>query len=147
MSAMGKRDAFTKILAWVGSLLVWFPVLAPFLFGFAPMFRLERFRFDYLMPAELFLFALAGGGLLLWSATRARLERKLIGWGLGIAMGVLVLGLVIAVGSGLAAGYREPVGLWWMLVLLSLAVYSLAVVAMGIGGVNLLRGLYPPRES
>lgn len=144
---MGKRDAFTKILAWVGSGLVWFPVLAPFLFGFAAMFRLERFRFDYLMPAELFLLVLAGGGLLLWSASRARLDRKLIGWGLVTAMGILILGQLLAFFTGLASGTRQPVGFWWILVVMTLAAYSLAVVAIGVGGVKLLRGLYPAQES
>jgi len=50
------------------------------------------FRFDYHMPAELFLFALDGGWLLIWAALRAhsRQRQRLISWGLGNAAGLLV---------------------------------------------------------
>lgn len=139
---MGKRDVFTKILAITGSVLVWLPILAPLIFGLIALIQRGRFLFDYLMPAELFPVVLAGGVLLLWAAFRARLEKRLIGWGLGIAVGILVIGQVLAVVTGLASGEREAVGIWWILVLASLAVYSLAVIVIGIGGVRLVRGLY-----
>ncbi|MBN1811399.1 MAG: hypothetical protein JXA14_06160 [Anaerolineae bacterium] len=82
------------------------------------------FRFDYLLPAEFFLAALVGGGLLVWAALRARSRRRLIGWGLGIAVGLLVGGQALAVVTGLASGETEPTGWWWVLVLASIVVYS-----------------------
>jgi hypothetical protein len=100
------------------------------------------FRFDYLMPAELFLVALAGGGLLIWVARRARSRRSLIGWGFGIAVGLLVGGQALAVVTGLASGETEPVGWWWAIVLASIRVYSLALVVIGIGGLLLLGDLF-----
>ena len=99
------------------------------------------FRFDYLMPAELFPAALVGGGLLMWAALRARSRRGIIGWGLGIAVGSLVGGQALAVATGLASGETEPTGWQWALVLASLGVYSLALVVIGVGGVLLLRDL------
>jgi hypothetical protein len=139
---MEKRDVLTKILVIAGTALVWFPILAPVLFSVIIIITRRLFRFDYLMPAELFPFALIGGGLLLWSALRARSHRKLLGWGFGLAAGFLVVGQLLAVVSGLAAGETEPTGWWWALVLGSLFIYSFALVAMGIGGILLLQNLF-----
>ncbi len=36
---MQKKDILTKILAIVGTVLVWFPILAPFLFFFGGLLR------------------------------------------------------------------------------------------------------------
>jgi len=144
---MENKGILTKILAIVGILLVWFPILGPILLSIAVLISEHAFRFDYLMPAELFPAGLAGGGLLLWAALRARSRRRLIGWGLGIAVGLLVGGQVLAVLTGLASGAAEPAGWWWALVFASLVLYSLALVAMGVGGVLLLRDLFKPSKQ
>jgi hypothetical protein len=139
---MEKRGILTRILAIVGTVLVWFPILAPVLLSLVVTIKDHVFRFDYLMPAELFSAVLAGGCLLIWAAHRARARWGLIGWGLGIAIGLLVAGQVIAVLTGLASGETEPVGFWWALVLTSIVVYSLSIVVIGVGGMLLLRELY-----
>jgi len=147
---MGKKSILTKILAIAGTALVWFPILALVFLSVAVIISDHIFRFDYLMPAELFPVALTGGGLLIWAALLARLHRKFIGWGVGSAAGLLVFGQVLAVATGLASGETEAAGLWWILVLATLIIYSLALVATGIGGVFLLRDLFKtplPTES
>jgi hypothetical protein len=144
---MEKKNVLTKILAIVGTVLAWFPILAPVLLSAAVSIKERVFLFDYLMPAELGLVALVGGGLLLWAALRARSRRRLIGWGLGIAVGLLVGGQELAVVTGLASGETEPAGLWWVLVLMSLAGYCLALVAVGVGGALLLRDLFKTHRS
>ena len=145
---MEKKGILTKILAIVGTVLVWFPILAPILLSVAAITKERMFRFDYLMPAELFPATLVGGCLLIWAALRARSRRRLFGWGLGIAVGALVGGQALAVVTGLASGETEPVGWPWALVLASLAIYSLALVVMGVGGLLLLRDLFKtPRET
>jgi hypothetical protein len=144
LQPMEKKGVLTKILAIVGTMLVWFPILAPVLLSVAVIITERMFRFDYLMPAELFPATLVGGGLLIWAALRARSRRRLIGWGLGIAVGLLVGGQVLAVVTGLASGETEPAGWWWALVLASIVVYSLALVVIGVGGVLLLRDLFKP---
>jgi len=141
---MEKKGVLTKILAIVGTVLVWFPILAPVLLSVAVIIKDRMFRFDYLMPAELFPATLVGGGLLIWAALRARSRRGLIGWGLGIAVGLLVGGQVLAVVTGMASGETEPAGWWWALVLASIVIYSLALVVIGVGGVLLLRDLFKP---
>jgi hypothetical protein len=142
MVQMEKRGALTKTLAIAGTLLVWFPILAPVLFSVTMIIQARIFRFDYLMPAELFPAALVGGAALLWAALRARLRRRPIAWSLGVAVALLVGSQVLAVVTGLASGETEPAGWPWALVLASLAGYALALVAMGVGGALLLRDLF-----
>jgi hypothetical protein len=143
---MEKKGALTKILAIAGTALVWFPILAPVLLCVADIIRGRFFRFDYLMPAELFPAALAGGGLLLWAALRRRARRGIIGWGLGTAAGLLIGGQALAVVTGLASGETEPAGGWLAIVLASIVVYSLALVVTGVGGVLLLCDLFKPAQ-
>lgn len=144
---MAKRGALTQTLAVLGTVFVWVPVLAPVFFSAARLIQARIFRFDYLMPAELFPAALLGGAALLWAALRARSRRKLIAWSLGVAVGLLVGGQVLAVATGLASGETEPGGWQWALVLASLAGYTLALVVMGIGGVRLLGDLFRTPRS
>lgn len=141
---MEKKGALTKFPAIVGTMLMWFPILAPVILSVAVFINAQIFRFDYLMPAELFPASLIGGGSLVWAALQARSRRRLIGWGLGIAVVLLVGGQVLAVVTGLASGNAEPTGWACTLVLVSLVVYSLALVATGVGGVLLLRDLFKP---
>ena len=138
---MDKRGVLTKILAVTGTVLVWFPILAPVLLSLALFISRRIFRFDYLMPAELFLVALAGGALLIWAALRARSRWALIGWGLGVAAGMLVGGQALAVATGLASGETEAAGWPWVLVLGSLAILWLALIVVDIGAVLLVRDL------
>ena len=85
---MADKGILTKILAIVGTILAWLPILAPILLTALLYLQEGIFRFDYLMPAELFLIAVVGAGLLLWASKRARLQRGLIRW--GIATGIRV---------------------------------------------------------
>ena len=139
---MEKKGIFTKALAISGTVLAWIPILAPVLFAAAFRIQAGMFRFDYLMPAELFPAALAGGCLLLWAALRARARRGLIGGSLAGAVVLPVVGQALASATGLASGRTEPTGWPWALVLASLALYVLALLVLGVGGVLLLRDLF-----
>ncbi len=141
---MGKKTTLTKILAILGTVLAWLPILAPVLFSAARFIQARRFRFDYLMPAELFPLFLAGGLLLLWAATRAHSQRGIIGWSFGAAIALLFSGQALAVVTGLASGEIEPPGLWFAIVSGSVFAYALAIVIMGIGGILLLRDIFKP---
>jgi hypothetical protein len=146
---MVKRDTLTRILALVGTILIWFPILAPVLWSVIFIIQVQMFRFDYLMPAELFPIALAGGFLLLWAALRARARQRLIVRGFVIAVAFLLTGQALAIVTGLASGEIEPTGLWWALTLGSIIAYSLALIVVGVGGSLLLRDLFksPPTPT
>jgi len=139
---MEKKDGLTKTLAIFGTLLVWFPLLVPIFFSAIRYAADHRLRFDYLMPAELFPAGLLGGLLLIWAARRAVAHQRSIGWGFGVAITSLVLGQAVAMLSGLASGEIEPAGTWFVLVLISLAVYCLGLISMAAGGVLLLKHLF-----
>lgn len=131
---MKKKNTLSRILTIIGTVLVWIPILAPFVFGFASLIMDGIFHFDFLMPAELGILVFVGGALLLWAAIRAKLRRLIIAGGLGIAaisMGVLTL-----------FGDVEPGSLEWVIVIGLLIAYSLAIVVMGTGGILLWRDLF-----
>lgn len=143
---MENKGTFTKVLAVTGTIFVWLPILAPILFSGALLIRAHMLRIDYLMPAELGLFAFGGGILLLVATIRTRSQVKLIGWGLGLAVVMMAGVMVVPMVTGLADG-STPMGGWqWMLVLGMLAVYMLAVVVIGVGGIFLLRDLFKPAQ-
>jgi hypothetical protein len=144
---MPKTGWFTKILALLGTILVWIPILAPILLSAAFFVAEHLFRFDYLMPAELFPSAIAGGLLLIWAGLRLRAQLKLISWGLAVSTGMLVGAQLLAEATGLASGEIEPAGIWFTLVTSSLVIFILAVIGMGIGGIILLRELYKSASS
>jgi thiosulfate reductase cytochrome b subunit len=127
--------------------LVWFPILAPILLSLVRIFSGGRFRFDYLMPAELFPLAMLGGGLLAWAALRAHSHQKLIIWGLGAAALCLVISQGLAVATGLASGATETGGWQWVLMLAFLAMYSTALIVVAIGGLLLLGDVFQPPDS
>jgi hypothetical protein len=131
---MEKKDALSKILAIIGTVLVWIPILAPVVLGFVSLGMDGVYRFDYLMPAELGLSAFAGGALLLWAAIRAKTRRGIIAWGLGIAAGSITVLM--------AFGDVEPDSLEWAIAVGLLISYSLAIVAMDVGGVLLWKDLF-----
>jgi hypothetical protein len=137
-----KRNIFTEILAIAGTTLAWFPILAPILLSIGFLVTNHLFRLDYLMPAELFPIVFLGGAVLLWAAVRAHSRAKLISWGLGLAVVMLFGGQGLSMATGLASGATEPTGWQFALVVASLVIYSLAVVAMGVGGILLLGDLF-----
>ena len=139
---MKTHNKLTKLLAIVGTLLVWFPILAPIVLTLAFLFLSGLFRFDYLMPAELFLAVIIGGGLLIWAAFRAHAWLKWIAWSVGVAAGVLVAGQAIATLTGIASGATEPSSWWMVVIYASLIIYILGVLFTGVGGILLLNHLF-----
>jgi hypothetical protein len=97
-----------------------------------------------LMPAELFPVAFVGGGLLMWAALRARSRRGLIGWGLVVAVGLLLGGWALGTVTGVASGEIEPAVWFQAVVVASIVICSLALVEIGVAGVLLVRDLFPP---
>jgi hypothetical protein len=143
---MGNKSIFTRILAILGTILVWFPIQAPLLLAAVRGIQTGISHVDYLAPAELFPVALAGGILLIWAALRARSQKKIIFWSLGVAIGALLVGALLTMATGLASGETELEGFWWAFLIVPLAVYSLGLVIAGVGGVLLLLDLFRPSK-
>jgi hypothetical protein len=131
---MEKKDTLSKILAILGMMLVWIPILAPVVLGFGSLAKDGIFRFDFLMPAELGMFIFIGGILLLLAAIRRRARRAIIAWGLGIA--IVSMAVLTAFGDAAPGTLRMAIAVGLLIA------YSLAVVGLGIGGVLLCRDLF-----
>lgn len=132
-------DRWTKAMAWIGVILIWFPLLTPLVLTLGLLIAEGIFRLDYLMPAELFLFALAGGALLFWAAWRVKHYQQWIGWGMFTTLGTLILSQSLAVVTGLANGDAEPVGWRLWLVMGVYAIFLLALIFSAVGGIRLTR--------
>ncbi|HBI55493.1 MAG TPA: hypothetical protein DDY38_01485 [Firmicutes bacterium] len=139
---MEKKGVLTKVQAVVGTALVWVPILSTLALSVIGSISNRVLRFDYLLPAELFPFALVGSLLLLWAALRARSHQKLIASGLGTMLVFLIGGQAIAIFTDLASGAAEPTGWPWGLVVAFLALYSLALIATCIAGLMLVKNLF-----
>lgn len=131
-----------KALAVIGTVFVLLPVLAPIFFTIVSLLVRGQFRFDFLMPAELFPLVLLGGIVLLVSAHMAKQSKKRIGTSLGAAAVLLILSQGIAVVTGLADGRVDPSGWQGYVVLGMIGIFDIAVLGMGIGGIALLKRLF-----
>jgi len=131
---MEKKDSLSKILAVVGTVLVWFPILAPLILGFISLGMDGVFRFDYLMPAELGILVFVGGATLIWGAMRTGYRRGIIFWGFGLATGSIAVLMVL--------GDVVPGSLEWAIAIGLLVTYALAIMVMGVGGILLWRDLF-----
>jgi hypothetical protein len=138
---MRKKGVLTKILAILGTILVWFPILVPVILSIDHFLRAHRFMIDFLMPAELFPAVLLGGLLLLWAAFRAREQRRFIGWSLTATVILPLIGGGVGAITGLASGRTAEGGWESALVFAIIALYILAVIILGVGGILLIRNL------
>ena len=123
---------------------MWFPIFAALTTSVVGTIAHRVFRFDYLMPAELFPVAFVAGRPLMWAALRARSRRGLIGWGLGVAVGLLLGGWALDAVTGVTSGEIEPAVWFQASVVASIVIYSLALVEVGVAGVLLVRALFQP---
>ena len=139
---MEKKNVLTKILALAGTIMVWLPFLLMIVTGAVKTIMSGILHVDYLMPAEFFPVELIGGFLLLWASLRSRLYRRPIVWCLAAAAAFLVGGQAIAVISGLASGAIEPAGWPIILAVAAIALYALALVALGVVGICLAKKLF-----
>ncbi len=140
-----RNGALTKILAAIGTLLIWIPIAFTVLTSAVGTIVTRSFHFDYLMPAELALFALAGAILLIWAGIRSGLRLKLIGISSVLAAFFLAAGIVIAAVTGMASGRTEAAGLPFVMTILALALYAASLIGVGTGGILLCRDLMKKR--
>jgi hypothetical protein len=138
---MQRKNVFTNILAIAGTVLVWIPIIAPVFFSIEHFLRARRFMIDFLMPAELFPAVLLGGLLLLWAAFRARKQRRFIGWSLTATVILPFIGGGVGAITGLASGRTAEGGWESALVFAIIALYILAVIILGVGGILLVKDL------
>lgn len=138
---MTARPVATRLLAIAGVVLCWGPLLVALLLSLWHLVSTGKVLFDYLLPAELYVVAIPGGVLVLVAALLAARRRVAAAVALVLAVGGLVGSQATAMATGLASGAVAAEGWPWLLVNALVIVYLLALLALGIIGVLLLRGL------
>lgn len=144
---MPKRDWLARILAVAGTALVWLPLLFTLVISVTTWIQRRMFRFDYLLPAEVFPITVLGAGLLYLASRRARLSFRPVGWWLLAAVALWLGGQLWAVVTGLASGRTELTGGYVVGAGLWIGAFVLATVAMAIGALGLLRAILPAGKT
>ncbi len=69
---MGNKNIkVTKVIAFIGTVLIWLPILFTLVTSVVGSISFGSFRMDFLMPAELFPMELSGALLLMWASIRS----------------------------------------------------------------------------
>ncbi len=144
---MKNKTWLTKILAIVGTAFVAIPIVAPIVFSIHRLVTVGDFRLDFLIPAEIGLLVLIGGGLLIWATIRSRLYQRWIVWCSGVAFFLILGGQGLAIGTGLASGQIEATGWQYRIVMASFIGYDLAVIGLMIGGILLCTHFFHPENK
>ncbi|MGB4592729.1 MAG: hypothetical protein WBI63_02995 [Coriobacteriia bacterium] len=127
---MPEKQTFVRVAVVVGLILMVAPVLA-------------ASSGDWLLPAELFPFVLAGGVLVTLAAQRGSSDRRLGGIGLLLSAGALVLGTLVMGLLGLVAPEAAESLRWQTGIGIAvLVIYALGVVLMLATGWYVARGLF-----
>ena len=142
-----KKNWFTKQLAVAGTILAGLPIAAPIIFAILSLVMDGKFRFDYLMPAELFFLSLGGGALLIWAAIRAHSRLKMIAWSLVVGIVMFFGCQELAVITGLADGRVGEESPWYIVVIGLLILFILAMVSLFIGGILLCKDIFRSKSS
>lgn len=140
------RERLIKMLAIIGTLLTWIPIAFPVFTSAVGTILTQTFHFDYLMPAELGLIALAGALLLLCTAIRSRLHVKIIGVSSVFALFFIGASMAIASVSGMASGETAAEGMPFYMAVSGLVLYTVSLIGIGIGGILLWKDLIGKRK-
>ena len=130
------------MLAVAGTVLAGLPLAAPLALTVPRMFAGRPVLVDYLMPGELFVFAVAGGICLLAAGLLGRRLRLSAGLGLASVAALFVLVGLVADATGLASGATRPEGAPLVLVAGTYVLYILAVIGLFVVGVLLCRRVF-----
>ncbi len=144
---MKKQSLLTIVMIFFGTCLLWIPFLFLFVTSLFGTIQSGMVRFDYLLIGEMFPLILLGGGLIIGAAFREKRFWKLL-LSLYISAIVLLFGSQgLAIATGIASGTRPPEGVWWIVVLGGIILYSLLSLVLAIYSVILFKGIIRPKPT
>ncbi len=138
---MTRKSSVSTVLAGLGTLLVWLPILLPLVLSLRFLIPSGRFRIDFLMPAELAPLYLLGALCLYVAARGAKTLSKSIAATSVAAIVFLIAAQGTAVLTGLASGEREAAGWPLYLCIAFLALYTITVILTGLLALRVNRSL------
>lgn len=141
------KITLAKVLAIVGMLALWAPILFMILTAIVGSIIRKTFLFDYLMLSELYFIVIPGLVLLFLASLFAGRYQKCFGWGGALAVLVLIGALALAVFSGLASGLIPSEGTAFIIVNVAIIVFNVLVVALAILSIIQVKKLFFKRES
>ena len=142
-----KIHGLTKMLSIVATVLIWVPLLATLIISLIVSILDQKVRFDALMPAELGLFSLVGGVLLLWTTLRIKDNPKAIIITLALMIMMLIGGQAIAVFSGLATGEKTHTDWVYYLVTGMFTFYTILLIHLAILSISVCRKVFRFKPS
>jgi len=143
---MTQKILIAKILVIAGAFLTLFPVLAMLGTSLFHLISTGTFQMDYLLPAELALFAFGGIILEIWASFLSRdYQKPIIGCAIAIAV-LLGAGLLYVQLSGIADSTSDPTPLVIGFAIAIMVVYSLLLIAIGVLGILMAIKLFKKKE-
>lgn len=137
-----KNIKLVKVLAIIGTILVWIPILAPIIFTILLLIKEGIFRFDFLMPMELFFLTVIGGILLIISTFISKSYKKFIIINFVILIAIFFSSQLIANLTGLASGETEPTGFWFIFLIVYIFLFIFINILLGIDGILFTRKIF-----
>jgi hypothetical protein len=135
---MEKRK-LVMVLAIAGEALAAFPILATLGTSLIGTIASGGFLFDWLMPAELFMGALAGGVLLAAAALMSKRYRAAVLSTFAAVAALFSFGQAYAVLSGAADGASGVRPFPYYVMIASVLAYTAALLALNVFGALLIR--------
>lgn len=136
-----------KIFVVLGMISVFFPIFFSLLTGIIGTIRDKAFRFDFLIPLELFIFIILGGVLLTYVAYKQRKRFGLTLTELISAVVTLALSQLIAVVSGLAADKSGKPAYIWAIIAILIISYWVCCIGLIISGIRLAREIFVKKHN
>jgi hypothetical protein len=136
---MSRRDATTKTIATIGSVVVALPIVAPLVLGLRFAGGPVGYRVDYLMPFEVYPVTVVGMILVVWAAMRAHAHRRGVWLSIAGMIGGILLAGISAQVTGIANSV-ETLARWKYVLTAALGAGSLvAQVALIVMGFLIVR--------
>ena len=138
---MSWKHKIINIIFILGCILVWLPFILPLIFAFISLAQSGRFLFDFLIPMEIFPVVIIGALLIVATHLIRKLPVKIVvGSFIGIILSLL-FAMIYAELSGVASGKTDIVSFPGFLILLSLIIYYLSSIIVGVRGLSYLKKL------
>ncbi|MBO8160755.1 MAG: hypothetical protein H0Z24_03885 [Thermosipho sp. (in: Bacteria)] len=131
---MNKNKVYTG-LSYIFSIISTFPIIVPVFLTMVVLITKGMFLYDYMMPAELFLFTILGGfGVLLigWINKQSMKKLKLLLIFLILSIINFLTAMAYSILTGLAHGDTEPVGIHFIMIVIFVILWHLFAVAVSI---------------
>lgn len=129
---MQNSPRWYKATAVAGAILLWSPLVVTVLLSLIGSVMTRRFLFDFLMPAELGVFAFAGAALAIFAAWRAGGPWRRLLLLAAVLLACLIGSQGLAVLLGLADGSYPPAGWRLAAVITVYAGYILAMIVLAV---------------